>query len=64
MINQAISDYSLNRNKLVYVGDEQKDLDAAKNANVLGVMIVNEQDSESEHKTLKGFFGIICEHIS
>lgn len=64
MINQAISEYNLNRTKLVYVGDEQKDMDAATNAKVLGVLIEDEGDIASGNRTLKESFGLISAYIS
>lgn len=63
MINQAISDYNLNPTKIVYIGDEQKDLDAARNAGILGVRISQEK-SESNFKSLDESFNFIHAHIS
>jgi histidinol phosphatase-like enzyme len=64
MINQAISDYILDRGKLVYVGDEQKDFDAAMNANIFGVLVAGEGGTASEKRTLKEAFDLISEYIS
>ncbi len=63
MINQAISDYKLDSNKIVYIGDEQKDLDAAQNAGILGVRISQEK-SELNFKSLDDSFNFIHAHIS
>lgn len=64
MINQAISEYNLDRKKLVYVGDEQKDMDAAMSANILGVLIVDERDIASGKSTLEESLGLISGYIS
>jgi D-glycero-D-manno-heptose 1,7-bisphosphate phosphatase len=42
MLNQAISDYRLDRDRIVYIGDELKDLEAAKGAGIFGVRIAND----------------------
>jgi histidinol-phosphate phosphatase family protein len=47
MLNQAIQDYQLNRRALVYVGDEEKDLDAAAAAGIVGVRISNDLGKNS-----------------
>jgi histidinol-phosphate phosphatase family protein len=39
MINQAKADYELHSENLVYIGDEDKDIIASKNANILGIKI-------------------------
>lgn len=47
MLNQAILDYQLNRRALVYVGDEEKDLDAAAAAGIVGVRISHDLEKNS-----------------
>ena len=47
MLNQAILDYQLHREALVYVGDEEKDLEAAAAAGIAGVRISNETGDSS-----------------
>jgi phosphoglycolate phosphatase-like HAD superfamily hydrolase len=46
------------------VGDEQKDMDAAKNANIPGVLIANGEDYSPDNNTLKESFDLISEYIS
>lgn len=46
MLNRAISDYALDSDRIVYIGDEPKDLEAAIRAGIAGVRIAN---SEGEH---------------
>lgn len=46
MLNQAISDYGLDCERIIYIGDESKDLEAANRAGISGVRIAN---SEGEH---------------
>jgi histidinol phosphatase-like enzyme len=43
MIHQAISDYRLDRDRIVYIGDEFKDLEAAKGAGIFGVRIADDE---------------------
>ena len=47
MLNQAILDYQLNRGTLLFVGDEEKDLDAAVAAGIEGVRITDEEGENS-----------------
>ena len=47
MIKQAIQDYELDAERLVYIGDEIKDVEAAKAAGILGVRISDSGDAES-----------------
>lgn len=47
MILQAIADYDLDGNKIVFIGDEQKDTDAAKNAGIHGLRISAELDTDA-----------------
>jgi histidinol-phosphate phosphatase family protein len=47
MMNQAILDYQLQPENLVYVGDEEKDLDAAAAAGIVGVRISNDLGKSS-----------------
>ncbi len=64
MINQAISDYNLDHHRIVYVGDEQKDMDAAKNAKIPGVLIANGEEYSLGNNTLKESFDLISRYIS
>ena len=41
MLLQAISDYELNPIKLVYIGDEKKDVEAAQAAGINGLRITS-----------------------
>lgn len=45
MILQSISDYELRAEKIVYVGDELKDIEAAKNAGIVGIRLVDKPNS-------------------
>jgi D-glycero-D-manno-heptose 1,7-bisphosphate phosphatase len=63
MINQAIEDYQLRRNRIVYVGDELKDLDASRNANILGIRITN-KPVVGEFDSLSDAFNVIQQRIS
>ena len=63
MIHQAISEYNLDHHRVVYVGDEQKDLDAAKNANIFGVLIANGEENSPVNNTLKESFKLISEYL-
>jgi histidinol-phosphate phosphatase family protein len=47
MIKQAIQDYELDAERLVYIGDEIKDVEAANAAGVLGVRISDSEDVDS-----------------
>lgn len=47
MINRAILDFNLDRGRLVYIGDETKDLEAALAAEILGVRISNDSGDGS-----------------
>ena len=52
MLNQAILDYKLQRDGLVFIGDEQKDLEAAFAAGVTGVRI-SDETGEATFKSLQ-----------
>ena len=63
MINQAITDYNLNQRKLVYIGDEIKDMEAAGAAGIVGVRLT-ENPSETEFSTLESAHDFIQQTIS
>jgi histidinol-phosphate phosphatase family protein len=64
MINQAITDYNLDRTKLVFIGDEQKDLDAAQNAKILGVLIDGVSNSKGTANTLDQLYTTVSDHLT
>ena len=47
MIKQAIQDYELDPERLVYIGDEVKDVEAAESAGILGIRISESGDEDS-----------------
>ena len=63
MIYQALVEYKLDPKSIVYIGDEQKDLEAARNAGILGVRIC-EEEGESNFRSLDDSFNYIQTHIS
>ena len=63
MINQAVTDYNLNQRKLVYIGDEIKDMEAAGAAGIVGVRLT-ENPSETEFSTLESAHDFIQQTIS
>jgi D-glycero-D-manno-heptose 1,7-bisphosphate phosphatase len=63
MINQAIIDYKLFPQKLVYIGDEVKDMEAAEAAGIVGVRLT-ENPNETEFSTLENAYNFIQQTIS
>ena len=63
MINQAIQDYELDRKKVVYIGDELKDIEASKAADILGIRIT-EMPNEGEFGSLEEAYNAIQQRIS
>ena len=47
MLNRAILDYQLEPGVIVYVGDEEKDLEASTAAGIVGVRISNDAGESS-----------------
>jgi histidinol-phosphate phosphatase family protein len=62
MIKQAIQDYELDAERLVYIGDEIKDVEAAKAAGILGVRISDSGDAES-FSTISAAYSRIANRI-
>jgi histidinol-phosphate phosphatase family protein len=58
MLNQAISDYGLNRANILYLGDEPKDLEAADKAGIAGVRISNTGGEHTYSSILDAVFYI------
>jgi D-glycero-D-manno-heptose 1,7-bisphosphate phosphatase len=54
LLNQAISDFRINRNHTIYIGDEDKDREAAINAGI-GYQIVSNNKND-----VKGFPDIVA----
>jgi histidinol-phosphate phosphatase family protein len=50
MLNQAIKDFKLNRNCLIFIGDEKKDIMAAKAANIIGIEFDERNKTLNEYK--------------
>jgi len=63
MILQAITDFELNPKKIVYVGDEIKDVEAAMNAGVAGIRLT-EKPISGEFKSFKEAFNSIQAIVS
>lgn len=63
MILQAIKDYQLVPDKIAYVGDEQKDLDAARSAGITGICLT-ETPYLGQFKDFKEAFDSIQKIIS
>jgi D-glycero-D-manno-heptose 1,7-bisphosphate phosphatase len=63
MIKTAIFDYALNPSKLVYIGDEQKDVDAAIAGGILGVRISDEL-SQFSYKSIAEANKVLQERIT
>lgn len=63
MINQAITDYNLNQRKLVYIGDEIKDMEAAGAAGIVGVRLTD-NPTETEFSNLESAHDFIQQTIS
>jgi histidinol-phosphate phosphatase family protein len=63
MINQAIIDYNLFPQKIVYIGDEVKDMEAAEAAGIIGVRLT-ENPNETEFSTLESAYDVIQQTIS
>ena len=57
MIHHAIEDFKLNKHQLLFIGDEEKDLEAAKAAKING-FVVNERLGDI------GNFGLIRNAIN
>lgn len=64
MINQAIADYNLDRTKLVFIGDEQKDMDAATNAEILGVLADGVRNENGTTNTLDQLYSLVSKHLT
>ena len=43
LLNMCISDFNLNTDSTVFIGDEDKDMQAALNANIRGLMSPSEE---------------------
>jgi len=63
MINQAVIDYNLCPQKLVYIGDEDKDMEAAEAAGIVGIRLT-ENPNETEFSTLESAYDFIQQTIS
>jgi histidinol phosphatase-like enzyme len=63
MINQAIIDYNLFPQKLVYIGDEIKDMEAAGAAGIVGVRLTK-NPNKTEFSTLESAYDFIQQTIS
>ena len=50
MLNQAIEDFNLTRKFLIFIGDEQTDIQAAKAANIIGIEFDAQNKTLNEHK--------------
>ena len=50
MLNQTISDFKLNREHVIFIGDEEKDLIAAQEAGIVGIKLIDDKISLMESK--------------
>lgn len=62
MINQAIKDYELEQRNLVYIGDEEKDIQAARNAGILGIRI-SENEGPNAYPSIPAAYDEIYKRI-
>jgi histidinol phosphatase-like enzyme len=68
MIYRAVEDFKLNQNQLLFIGDEEKDLEAAKAAKING-FVVNEKLGDignfglirNASKKIKELYGVVLE---
>lgn len=58
MILRAISDFELEARKIVYIGDEDKDMAAAANANIVGIRLTNNPAPGEFHSLVDAFESI------
>lgn len=58
MILQSISDYELDTNKIVYIGDELKDIEAATNAGIAGIRLTDQPNFGEFHSFIDAYESI------